>query len=43
MATKPILLVEDNPDDELLTLRALRACFIRPILEGIGSGRGEHA
>jgi two-component system response regulator len=24
MATKPILLVEDNPDDELLTLRALR-------------------
>jgi len=24
MTTKPILLVEDNPDDELLTLRALR-------------------
>jgi two-component system response regulator len=24
MPTKPILLVEDNPDDELLTLRALR-------------------
>jgi hypothetical protein len=21
----------------------LRACFIRPVLEGIGSGRGEHA
>lgn len=24
MTTKPILLVEDNPDDELLTLRALK-------------------
>ncbi len=28
MSTKPILLVEDNPDDEALTLRAFRKCNI---------------
>ncbi len=28
MTTKPILLVEDNPDDEALTLRAFRRCNI---------------
>ena len=29
MTGKPILLVEDNPDDELLTLRALRRTHIQ--------------
>ncbi len=28
MTTKPILLVEDNPDDEALTLRAFKKCNI---------------
>ena len=28
MNTKPILLVEDNPDDEALTLRAFKKCNI---------------
>ncbi len=28
MATRPILFVEDNPDDEALTLRAFRKCKI---------------
>jgi len=29
MKTKVILLVEDNPDDELLTLRALKKCGVK--------------
>ncbi len=33
MAAKPILLVEDNPDDELLTLRAFKKNHIsNPII-----------
>lgn len=52
MAAKPILLVEDNPDDELLTLRAFKKNHIsNPIIvahDGVEAldylfGRGQYA
>jgi CheY-like chemotaxis protein len=52
MNTKTILLVEDNPDDELLTLRALRANHLGNHVEVARDGvdaldylfrRGKHA
>jgi len=38
MEGKPILLVEDNPDDELLTLRAFRQSNIRNEIQVVRDG-----
>ena len=32
MYEQPIMVVEDNPDDELLTLRALRKCNLNNVV-----------